>query len=362
MSIPRRPIWSTTRSRSGAGLVSDTFVSLPRLRFEPFEHQRQAAQTVLRRMRGRAILADEVGLGKTIEAGLVLSELRLRGLANRALILTPAGLVEQWREELDRKFAVPSVVARARSRRCVKPNSPGPRRTTRRCSPASPDAGARRHPIARSCSTCGAEATKAERARRLAEIVEKHAASHEILPFRLHLVLVPALSLPVDVRRGDRRYPHHVDLAAPSSDVRRPTVPILRPELPAPGRQGTAGLPQLHAPNRDQRPTSKLALGPGGGPPQTGWKPRRLAAPRQIDLWLSYLQRAGQVRPAEPGTGHVRHAEPGAGQIRPDEPGTGQVRPAEVGAGQVRPVEPGTGQVRPVELGTGEKCPDQVRP
>jgi SNF2 family DNA or RNA helicase len=91
----------------------DTFVSLPRLRFEPFEHQRQTAQTVLRRMRGRAILADEVGLGKTIEAGLVLSELRLRGLANRALIIVPAGLVEQWREELDRKFALPSVVARA---------------------------------------------------------------------------------------------------------------------------------------------------------------------------------------------------------------------------------------------------------
>lgn len=91
----------------------DTFVSLPRLRFEPFEHQLQAAQTVLRRMRGRAILADEVGLGKTIEAGLVLSELRLRGLADRVLVLVPAGLVEQWREELDRKFALPSVVARA---------------------------------------------------------------------------------------------------------------------------------------------------------------------------------------------------------------------------------------------------------
>ena len=50
-------------------------------------------QTVLRRMRGRAILADEVGLGKTIEAGLVLSELRMRGLADRALVITPAGLV-----------------------------------------------------------------------------------------------------------------------------------------------------------------------------------------------------------------------------------------------------------------------------
>ena len=92
----------------------DTFVSLPRLRFEPFAHQLQAAARVLRTMQGRAILADEVGLGKTIEAALVLSELRLRGLARRALILVPAGLMEQWQEELDRKFALPSVVAKGR--------------------------------------------------------------------------------------------------------------------------------------------------------------------------------------------------------------------------------------------------------
>lgn len=88
----------------------DTFVSLPRLRFEPFDYQLRAAETVLRHMHGRAILADEVGLGKTIEAGLVLSELRLRGLAARTLVLCPAGLVAQWQEELDRKFALPAEV------------------------------------------------------------------------------------------------------------------------------------------------------------------------------------------------------------------------------------------------------------
>ncbi|MGH2928573.1 MAG: ATP-dependent helicase, partial [Solirubrobacteraceae bacterium] len=71
----------------------ETFMCEPRLRFEPFAHQLDAAARVLRHMQGRAILADEVGLGKTIEAGLILSELRLRGLANRALVLAPAGLV-----------------------------------------------------------------------------------------------------------------------------------------------------------------------------------------------------------------------------------------------------------------------------
>ena len=89
----------------------ETFVSLPRLRFEPFDYQLRAAEAVLRRLRGRAILADEVGLGKTIEACLVLAELRLRGLAGRILALVPPGLVEQWREELERKFGLPSAIA-----------------------------------------------------------------------------------------------------------------------------------------------------------------------------------------------------------------------------------------------------------
>lgn len=88
----------------------DTLVSLGHVNIEPFEHQMATVRTVLRRMRGRAILADEVGLGKTIEAALVLSELRARGLARRALVIAPAGLVGQWQEELDRKFALPSAV------------------------------------------------------------------------------------------------------------------------------------------------------------------------------------------------------------------------------------------------------------
>jgi SNF2 family DNA or RNA helicase len=89
----------------------DVLLSQASLRFEPFDYQVATAQTVLRRMRGRAILADEVGLGKTIEAGLVLAELRMRGLAARALVVTPAGLVEQWREELERKFGLATTIA-----------------------------------------------------------------------------------------------------------------------------------------------------------------------------------------------------------------------------------------------------------
>lgn len=98
----------------------DTLVSLGHVTIEPFEHQIATVRTVLRRMRGRAILADEVGLGKTIEAALVLSELRARGLARRALVIAPAGLVGQWREELDRKFALPSAVVTGTSAETVE--------------------------------------------------------------------------------------------------------------------------------------------------------------------------------------------------------------------------------------------------
>ena len=102
------PVWS----RPGF----ETFLSLPSLRFAPFDYQLQAARSALRRMRGRAILADEVGLGKTIEAGLILAELRLRGLADRCLVITPPGLLAQWQEELERKFAVPTVLAGGKPR------------------------------------------------------------------------------------------------------------------------------------------------------------------------------------------------------------------------------------------------------
>src|SRR5437899_2659672 len=67
-------------------------------------HQIDVAQRVLRHMSGRAILADEVGLGKTIEASIIYKELAVRGLARRALILTPASLVGQWQGELEEKF------------------------------------------------------------------------------------------------------------------------------------------------------------------------------------------------------------------------------------------------------------------
>ena len=85
----------------------DNLISLPLLHeVELLPHQLKTALTVLRRFRGRALLCDEVGLGKTIEAGLILLELLMRKLARRVLILTPSSLVEQWRGEMSRKFGL----------------------------------------------------------------------------------------------------------------------------------------------------------------------------------------------------------------------------------------------------------------
>ncbi|NRS47325.1 DEAD/DEAH box helicase [Brevibacillus sp. HB2.2] len=75
----------------------------------PFPHQLETAKRVLLEMRGRAILADEVGLGKTIEAGLIMKEYMVRGLAKKILVLVPASLVIQWTKELHQKFGIAAV-------------------------------------------------------------------------------------------------------------------------------------------------------------------------------------------------------------------------------------------------------------
>ncbi|WP_138415823.1 DEAD/DEAH box helicase [Aquibacillus sediminis] len=85
---------------------------LPHVNF--LQHQLDSAQQVVEEMNGRGILADEVGLGKTIEAGLILKEYMIRGLVKKALILVPASLVNQWVNELNQKFYIPAISQRKR--------------------------------------------------------------------------------------------------------------------------------------------------------------------------------------------------------------------------------------------------------
>ncbi|MFC7070585.1 DEAD/DEAH box helicase [Halobaculum lipolyticum] len=70
------------------------------------EHQVDAAHRALFEMNGKALLADEVGLGKTIEVGMILKEMAYRDTDGSVLILTPAQLAKQWQAELREKFGL----------------------------------------------------------------------------------------------------------------------------------------------------------------------------------------------------------------------------------------------------------------
>lgn len=85
---------------------NDSALGLSNARVEPQLHQVSVALRALEKSQPRLILADEVGLGKTIEAGLILKELRARMGSElaRVLVIVPASLVTQWRFELRSKF------------------------------------------------------------------------------------------------------------------------------------------------------------------------------------------------------------------------------------------------------------------
>ena len=85
----------------------DQLICLPFLKnVRSLPYQEETARKVLKDFRGRALLADEVGLGKTVEAGIVLKEYIQRGMIKSALILTPTPLVSQWKDELQSKFGL----------------------------------------------------------------------------------------------------------------------------------------------------------------------------------------------------------------------------------------------------------------
>jgi superfamily II DNA or RNA helicase len=102
--------WFRLRAELGQlGLLQgfDELLCLAGLRgVEAHPYQIETVRKVLKQFRGRVLLADEVGLGKTIEAGMVMREYMLRGMAERMLVLVPAALVGQWREEMSSKFGI----------------------------------------------------------------------------------------------------------------------------------------------------------------------------------------------------------------------------------------------------------------
>ncbi|MFY9188103.1 MAG: DEAD/DEAH box helicase, partial [bacterium] len=83
---------------------SDLFLAPLEGTVVPLPHQLYALARALAGQRVRYLLADEVGLGKTIEAGLIMRELKLRGLVHRTLVVAPKGLVLQWVQEMQNHF------------------------------------------------------------------------------------------------------------------------------------------------------------------------------------------------------------------------------------------------------------------
>lgn len=91
--------------RLGLAYEYDPFFSLSIARIDPLPHQLEAVyEYFLKLPRIRFLLADDPSAGKTIMAGLLIKELKARGLINRILIVTPANLTFQWQRELKDKF------------------------------------------------------------------------------------------------------------------------------------------------------------------------------------------------------------------------------------------------------------------
>src|SRR5579885_2758762 len=100
--------------RLGLAYEYDPYFALSIARVDPLPHQLEAVYDYFLRLpRIRFLLADDPGAGKTIMAGLLLKELKIRGLIRRTLIVTPANLSFQWQRELKDKFRESFEVVRS---------------------------------------------------------------------------------------------------------------------------------------------------------------------------------------------------------------------------------------------------------
>ncbi|MFO8145168.1 MAG: helicase-related protein [Candidatus Syntrophosphaera sp.] len=99
-------------------------LSLQRSRAIPVDYQLVPVVMALEQSDVRLLIADDVGLGKTIEAGLVVTELMARGLAKRLLVICPASLREQWQEALEYFFHIKAEIFSRKHRRALEKDLP----------------------------------------------------------------------------------------------------------------------------------------------------------------------------------------------------------------------------------------------
>ena len=111
--------------RLGLAYEYDPYFSLSIARIDPLPHQLEAVYDYFLKLpRIRFLLADDPGAGKTIMAGLLIKELKIRGLIKRILIVTPANLTFQWRRELKEKFREEFYVVRGEILRAAYGSNP----------------------------------------------------------------------------------------------------------------------------------------------------------------------------------------------------------------------------------------------
>jgi superfamily II DNA or RNA helicase len=112
-STSRRRWMHAFRALLTRGVAFGGLRSAAAAKIDLFDWQLEPALASVRHLVPRMLLADEVGLGKTIQAGLVLAELLARGQLSRAIILTPPGLRNQWAGELAARFGIDATVVDA---------------------------------------------------------------------------------------------------------------------------------------------------------------------------------------------------------------------------------------------------------
>ncbi|NLD05173.1 MAG: DEAD/DEAH box helicase, partial [Synergistaceae bacterium] len=93
-------VYVAAAARVADALTQDVLLAPIESSVIPLPHQIRALSRAIANDRVRYLLADEVGMGKTIEAGLILRELKLRGMVKRTLVIAPKGLVSQWVSEM----------------------------------------------------------------------------------------------------------------------------------------------------------------------------------------------------------------------------------------------------------------------
>ncbi|MBR8836041.1 MAG: DEAD/DEAH box helicase family protein [Stigonema ocellatum SAG 48.90 = DSM 106950] len=104
ITTPAGIAYIATSARIADALTQDVLLAPIESSVIPLPHQIKALSKAVSNNSVRYLLADEVGLGKTIEAGLIMRELKLRGMVRRILIVAPKGLVSQWVSEMRLHF------------------------------------------------------------------------------------------------------------------------------------------------------------------------------------------------------------------------------------------------------------------